>query len=106
MFYFGIQFKLHSWKNAQEFLWFTQCMIPSWLAKFDAVLIINKVKQTFPYTCKRIVNNNKRIVNNDVSYCSDLTAPRPYFQLHNYTVFVPNSFFISKASVHISSAAC
>lgn len=79
MFCVGIQFKLHSWKNAQEFLWFTQCTIPFWLGKFDAVLIINKVKLMFPYTCKGIVN--KRIVNNDVSYCGDLTAWRPCFQL-------------------------
>lgn len=42
-------------------------MISSWLGEFDGVLTINKVKQMFPYTCKRIVyNNNKRIVNNDL----------------------------------------
>lgn len=56
-------------------------MIPSWVGKFDAVLIINKVKQMFPYTLKRIVSNNKRIVKNHVSYCGDLTALGPYFQL-------------------------
>lgn len=61
-------------------------MIPSWLEEFDAVLIINKVKQMFPYTCKRIVHNN------NVSYCGDLTAWRPYFQLIIFSSM--NTYFL------------
>lgn len=105
MLYFGIQFKLHSWKNACEFLWFTHCIITSRLGKLDDVLIINKVKQTLLYLFIRLANN-------DVYYCGDLTALTPYFHFLKILsavrihVFCSKFLFNFKAVVQIGSAFC
>lgn len=76
-------------RKTRTFLWFTPCVIPHWLVRPDAVLIINKVKQTLLYIFQRVANN-------DVYYYGDLTSLRPYFQFLNILSTAWTHVFCSK----------
>lgn len=67
MLYFGIQFKLHPWKDAHKLLWFARCITTTQLVRLDAVLVITKVDQTWLHLFARVAKTK-------VHYCGDLTT--------------------------------